>query len=154
MPIVVSALISDPEGRIFAQKRSAERKLFPNCWDLVGGHVEDGEEVTVALQREIWEETGWTIRSLGPEISPKKWMVGDVEYLERQFVVTVDGDLNNPHLEVGKATEYRWIEEKDVLILKENRSDDDCIIFDAVVEGLLLTRPAASRFSGKLRHTE
>lgn len=154
MPLVVSALIPDLEGRIFAQKRSSERKLFPNCWDLVGGHVEEGEDVVIALQREICEETGWTMRALGAEISPKKWIVDGVEYLERQFVVTVDGDLNNPRLEIGKVTEYRWIDEKDVLILKDNRPDDDCIIFDAVVEGLRLTRPLASGFGSKPRYAE
>lgn len=154
MPLVVSALIPDPEGRIFAQKRSSERKLFPNCWDLVGGHVEEGEDVGVALQREIFEETGWTMRSLGPEISPKKWVVDGLKYLERQFVVTVDGDLNNPRLEIGKVTECRWIDEKDVLILKDNRPDNDCIIFDAVVEGLRLTRPLASGFRCKPRYAE
>lgn len=140
MPLVVSALITDPDGRIFAQKRSADRKLFPNCWDLVGGHVEEGEDMMVALQREIWEETGWKIRALGHEISPKHWTADGVEYLERQFLVEVDGDLNRPQLERGKVTEYRWFDENNVLILKENQPHDLCIIFDAVVEGLHVTR--------------
>ena len=38
--LVVSALIPDHLGRIFVQKRTMTRKMFPGCWDLVGGHVD------------------------------------------------------------------------------------------------------------------
>jgi 8-oxo-dGTP diphosphatase len=34
---------------------------FPNCWDLIGGHVEDGETPEEALVREVNEELGITL---------------------------------------------------------------------------------------------
>lgn len=34
---VVRARMLDTHGRVFAQRRSATRRLFPNGWDLVGG---------------------------------------------------------------------------------------------------------------------
>jgi 8-oxo-dGTP pyrophosphatase MutT (NUDIX family) len=39
------------------------RRLFPGCSDLIGGHIEDGEEVLSALRREIHEETGWILKA-------------------------------------------------------------------------------------------
>jgi 8-oxo-dGTP pyrophosphatase MutT (NUDIX family) len=42
---VVSAVIQDSAGRVFVQRRSNDRRLFPGCWDLVGGHVEPGEDL-------------------------------------------------------------------------------------------------------------
>ena len=51
----------DDHGRIFFQRRSATRKLFPNTWDIVGGHLEPGETVAEALHREVAEETVWRV---------------------------------------------------------------------------------------------
>lgn len=40
---VVGALIVDGRGRVFVHRRSLQRRLFPRCWDTVGGQVEAGE---------------------------------------------------------------------------------------------------------------
>ncbi len=43
---VVGLLVLRGRGsdlRIFAQSRSLTRKLFPGCWDFVGGHLEAGK---------------------------------------------------------------------------------------------------------------
>lgn len=69
--LVASALVPDCSGRIFVQQRTLTRRLFPGCWDLIGGHVEEGEEVISALKREIREETGWTLRTIRHELSTK-----------------------------------------------------------------------------------
>lgn len=34
---------------------------FPNCWDLIGGHIEEGETPEEALIREVKEELGITL---------------------------------------------------------------------------------------------
>jgi 8-oxo-dGTP pyrophosphatase MutT (NUDIX family) len=39
------ALIVDDDSRLFFQRRSPRRHLFPDCRDIVGGHLEPGEEV-------------------------------------------------------------------------------------------------------------
>jgi 8-oxo-dGTP diphosphatase len=36
--------------------RSANRRWYPNVWDLPGGHVEHGESPAAALVRELKEE--------------------------------------------------------------------------------------------------
>jgi 8-oxo-dGTP pyrophosphatase MutT (NUDIX family) len=54
--IVCAALI---EGeKILLVRRAPHRKWSPHLWDLVGGHVEKGEELEVALVRECREEVG------------------------------------------------------------------------------------------------
>ncbi|OYN98759.1 hypothetical protein CGZ95_11820 [Enemella evansiae] len=41
VPIAVAALVRD--GRVLLAHRHPERRWYPDCWDLVGGHVEPGE---------------------------------------------------------------------------------------------------------------
>ncbi|MFF9581304.1 NUDIX hydrolase [Streptomyces achromogenes] len=45
----VGAVVLDRDGRAFAQERGPRRRLFPDCWDIVGGHVEPGESLLDAL---------------------------------------------------------------------------------------------------------
>jgi 8-oxo-dGTP diphosphatase len=77
--LVASALIPDDRGRIFVQRRTMTRRLFPGCWDLIGGHVEDGEEVLSALRREIHEETGWILKAVVHELAATHWNDGPIE---------------------------------------------------------------------------
>jgi len=48
------------DRRILLGKRAPDRTSCPNCWDVIGGHVEPGETVEQALIREAEEETGLT----------------------------------------------------------------------------------------------
>ena len=48
-----------PEGKLYLQKRSATKDLYPGFWDTaVGGHVDAGEGPRQALLREANEELG------------------------------------------------------------------------------------------------
>lgn len=55
----VYGFIIDDKGNILLQRRSNNKKLWPNMWDVtVGGHVETGEFGRQALIREVKEELG------------------------------------------------------------------------------------------------
>ena len=58
---VVHLHIIDRLGRIYLQKRSASKELYPGRWDTaVGGHIGYGESVSEALAREAQEELNFT----------------------------------------------------------------------------------------------
>ncbi|MEH0984937.1 NUDIX domain-containing protein [Micromonospora sp. CPCC 205556] len=120
------ALIVHDDGRLFFQRRSPERRLFPNAWDVVGGHLEPGEEIEDALSREVAEETGWSLSHVLGRIGEFRWTGDDgVPRVETDFLVRVDGDLTRPRLEAGKHTEFRWLAERDLAVLDENRNAGD-----------------------------
>ena len=107
---VAGALVVRDDGRIFFQRRSAQRKLFPNTWDIVGGHVEPGETVTQALAREVLEETGWRLAAVLGVVGEHSYTGDDgLTRHETDFLVRVEGNLEHPRLEVGKHTEFRWL---------------------------------------------
>lgn len=129
---VVGALILDERGRVFVHRRGWERRLFPGCWDIVGGHVEPGEDLLAALGREIAEETGWQLRGLPQLVSVADWQSHtDGEVLRRRefdFLVEVAGDLSRPRLEVPKHVEFRWLGPGELDLLDENRGTDDGLV--------------------------
>jgi 8-oxo-dGTP diphosphatase len=138
---VAGALVVDDAGRIFFQKRSATRTLFPNTWDVVGGHVEAGETLHDTLQREVTEETGWELTVVLGEVGDYTYTGEDGRRrIETDFLVRVDGDLDRPRLEVGKHTEFRWLGPDDLAVLDENREINDGMIRRIAEDGFAVLR--------------
>jgi 8-oxo-dGTP pyrophosphatase MutT (NUDIX family) len=126
---LVSAVIVDPAGRAFLQRRSASRRLLPLCWDLVGGHVEPAETLDAALAREVREETGWQVLRLLRLIAVVDWEALEegqtIRFREFSFVVEVAGELRAPHLEEAKVTECRWVMPSELERLQAEAAEAD-----------------------------
>ncbi|WP_412759347.1 NUDIX domain-containing protein [Nocardiopsis rhodophaea] len=143
---VGGAVIIDDEGRAFAQRRSPDRKIFPHCWDIVGGHVETGETMVQALRREIAEETGWELAAVLDELYRLVWTPDDgIERHEVDYLVRVDGDLAAPRLEPGKHTEFMWVDGDHVHLLHDHRDPGDYFITEIVSRGLESARKLRGR---------
>ncbi|GAB1643989.1 NUDIX hydrolase [Krasilnikovia sp. MM14-A1259] len=126
---VAGALVVGDDGRFFFQKRSPQRKLFPNTWDIVGGHVEPGETLEAALRREVTEETGWRVEAILAVVGEYAYTGDDgLARIETDFLVRVEGDLARPRLEIGKHTEFRWLGPDELAPLDENRLVDDGMV--------------------------
>jgi 8-oxo-dGTP diphosphatase len=64
IPIAVAALVRD--GCVLLVHRHPSRRWYPDCWDLVGGHIEDGESPRQAVIRECLEELAVEIHDPSP----------------------------------------------------------------------------------------
>jgi len=135
-PDCVGALIRDAAGRVYIHRRSANRRLFPGAWDIVGGHVEEGETTHEALAREITEETGWELSRIGAEISDWQWEHEGVARREVDYLVEVSGNLALPSLEVDKHDAYAWVSLDTVNIMMDGRTDGDHRLRDIVIKAL------------------
>lgn len=52
-------------GRCLLVHRHPGRQVYPDRWDLPGGHVEPGESGAAALSRELFEELGVGVDVVG-----------------------------------------------------------------------------------------
>lgn len=134
----VGAVILNQDDKAFAQRRSPNRRLFPDCWDIVGGHVEPGESLLEALAREVEEETGWRLRRVRSLLGVTAWNGDDGggRRHEADYLVEVDGDLDHPALEWSKHTAYDWFAPDDLPRLKENRAPGEYLIHDLIAKAL------------------
>lgn len=133
-PDCVGALIRDKHDRVYAHRRSNDRRLLPGTWDVVGGHVEAGETAEQALAREIEEETGWRLRHVEAVIADWEWEYDGVVRHELDYLVEVDGDLSEPRLEAGKHDAYAWVGPDDLEQMMVGRTDGDRRLRDIVAK--------------------
>jgi 8-oxo-dGTP pyrophosphatase MutT (NUDIX family) len=131
--ILVGALIMRSDGRLYGQRRSRLRKLFPGCWDIAGGHVERGEWIIEALEREVREETGWELDRVVDLVGIFEWLkeYGAItkKVREFEFLVRIKDENRRPVLELGNVDEYHWFSVSELQKLHENRNPGDDFMF-------------------------
>jgi 8-oxo-dGTP diphosphatase len=138
---IVGAVIHDGMGRIFMQRRSADRSLFPGAWDLVGGHLEPGEEILDCLMREVREETGWRVTRVVADLGAMQWTGDDgVGRSEVDYLVEVDGDLTNPLIEADRHLDPRWVTPEEALALLDGSHPSDALVRPVIERAFAILR--------------
>jgi 8-oxo-dGTP diphosphatase len=113
----VGALFIDPDGKVLLGLRAPSKKVWPQHWDTIGGHVEDGESLEDALIREAREEVGVTptrFRLIATVKERKPEIYGDA--LHHVYAVTAwqGGDPANI---CDEHTELKWFSVSEMLLL-------------------------------------
>lgn len=62
--IAIAALVRDK--KVLLGHRHPRRRWYPNCWDLIGGHIEAGESPQQALRRECRGEIAIDVVKMRP----------------------------------------------------------------------------------------
>lgn len=117
--IVVTGIVKSVD-EFLVVKRSESDSNYPGVWEFPGGHVEDGETIKEALERELNEEIGFKsflgeffIVNYTDKISYKNEK--PVHFLELDFIINADKNkleiiLSEEH------TEYRWVSKNSDLL--------------------------------------
>lgn len=73
-PLVTEAVLVSSDKKLLLVKRSDTAERLPGQWDLPGAHVDKGEDLNAAANREVYEETGIKISSSELQLSYVKSM--------------------------------------------------------------------------------
>jgi len=100
---VVHLHVFNSLGELYLQKRALTKDIQPGKWDTsVGGHVDFGEEVLVALKREVREELG--ILNFEPKfIKSYKFISSQEAELINCFWTIYDGKITVDPLEISEG---------------------------------------------------
>ena len=88
----VQAVMIDDDGYVLIRKPSNRYRGIK--WEFYGGKVEGGEDIEQALQREILEETGYTIRLVTK--------IGDISLdggIQKYFLIAPKDQIQEPTME-------------------------------------------------------
>jgi len=110
----VVAVIADERGRYLFIQRGAAVKRSPGWWCFVGGEVDPGETLALAMEREVREEVGLRVRVLDKvheSISPNG------EYLLHWFETRLEPAEQTPVPHPLEVAQWRWLSIADGLRL-------------------------------------
>ncbi len=110
--IIFVRLKHDEPGVLLFLRDNKDDIPYPNCWDILGGHVENGETPDQCIVREMQEEIGLDIGT--PQLFRKYTMNDRVEYTYWQPFTLDIGDIQ---LNEGQA--LRWFTENEIRNMKE-----------------------------------
>ncbi len=112
-------------AKVFIKNKKLGKYLFvlrddkpnipnPNCWSLIGGGIEKGEEPIKALKREVKEEIGielYDIKKIGVLDVPLTLMGETKIVLGHIFLAYIDADIKDIKLKEGQRVEYFTLDE-------------------------------------------
>lgn len=128
--ITVAAVIHktiDGKQKIFLPRRAATKKFLPDVFELPGGHVDYGEDLVVALKREVKEELKADI-VVGKPFAAFTYMNPVKQTHSVEIVYFAEFADSNQVIELDPAdhSEYVWIAVDEIeRIYTENKGADD-----------------------------
>ncbi|MBN1899947.1 NUDIX domain-containing protein [Candidatus Sumerlaeota bacterium] len=113
-----SVIFINSENKALLLLRDDKKGIpFPNCWDIPGGRVEDGESPEETIKREMLEELEMELGN------PALFRVYDLhDRMEHTFWQRADFDISKIPLHEGQC--LRWFTKEEI-----NRMADDEIAF-------------------------
>ena len=112
---MVHVVIFNSEGQMLIQRRTPEKFIWPNRWDVsAAGGVDAGETSRQAAERECREELGYALDLTG--VRPSVTVNYDGGF-DDFFLVVREVDLSVLRLQETEVSEVRWAGLDEVLAL-------------------------------------
>lgn len=117
----VVVFIINSKKQVLLQRRSPNKKMWPNMWDITaGGHVLAGEFGFQAIIREAKEELGLDLNKndmtfIGSSISTN--IKGDIinNHFNEYYIARKDIDKTELKLQEEEVSEVKWIDKDEII---------------------------------------
>lgn len=117
----VAIFVINSKEEVLLQKRSPNKKMWPNMWDVTaGGHVLAGEFGFQAVIRELKEELGIELNKnditfIGSAISSN--IKGDMtdNHFNEYYIVKKDINESTLKLQEDEVTEVKWVSKDEII---------------------------------------
>jgi mutator protein MutT len=119
--ILVAGALIVREGRVLLGRRAPHKRICPDTWDLIGGHVEAGETLEQGLVRELAEEI---------DIRPTRFAeIAEIDFSQEAgrlvlyHMFRIDAFDGEPRLANPEHVALRWFGWAEALALPDLASD-------------------------------
>ena len=115
--IVSRCVVLDKTGKILLIQRALGDKYDPGQWEFPGGKLEEGQDLSNALEREVLEETGLVVLPLTRIAYVESQLNMSGKYKGYTYVVII-GVAKHTYGKVVLSDEhasYKWVTEKEAL---------------------------------------
>ena len=118
---VVVIILSTDNKKVLLQKRSANKKLWPNRWDVTaGGHVLSGELGYEAVIRETKEEIGIDINKEELEFigaTTSETIKGEIinRHFNEYYIVHKNINIDDIILQEEEVQDIKWLEKEEII---------------------------------------
>lgn len=118
--------IINSDNKVLIQKRSIQKKLYPNVWAMTGGSVILGENAKDAIVREAKEELNIEIDANKLILITKIKLPSYSLFIEA-YIIKQDYDIDKMKLQEEEVSDVKWatIEEIDNLVNTGNFIGDN-----------------------------
>lgn len=110
--LVAHLCIFNSKNQLLIQKRSPNKTLYPNLWDLtVSGSVLANETSREAMERELFEELGITLSLKEVRVS---MAFNFDEGFDDIFITNADIDLSSIKMEAEEVIDVSWASQNEI----------------------------------------
>lgn len=128
----VALFIMNSKNQVLLQKRSANKRMWPNLWDITaGGHVLAGEFGFQSIIREIKEEIGIDVDKkdilfIGASTSINVNKEKDIlnKHFNEYYIVNKDVNVSDLKLQSEEVSDAKWFDKEDILKRIDNNYED------------------------------
>lgn len=109
--LVNRCIIINKDGKFLLVKRSPNDYNAPGLWEFPGGKLEEGQDVSQALEREVFEETGLSLTTTTRVAFVESYIIPKGKYEGMPFVVIIGiGKNTDDKVTLSEEhTEYKWV---------------------------------------------
>lgn len=123
--------ILNSQGQLLLQKRSANKRAYPNLWDIsAAGHVSSGETSVEGAMKEVREELGLKLEESELKLLfslEQHVVLNNGTYINNEFndvyLVNKDVDVGDIKMQKEEVSEVKWMSVAEIKTLIENNPE-------------------------------